>query len=439
MLSNKIGRITEKQGLIIIILISIFLRLLAAVYLGNKVEILPGTADQITYHTLAQRVLSGFGFTFDQPWWPATQPGEPTAHWSYLYTFFLVAIYKIFGINPLIARMLQAIFGGFLQPWLIYGISKKVFPHYSPLFAAGWIAIYTYLIYYSAALMTEAWFITCVLAIFLISLEIVETGGSFSRYLFLGLITGLAVLLRQVFLLIVPFLFLWLLWVRRKQDFKIHFRNMVLAGLVILLMILPFSFYNMQRFNRFVLLNTNAGFAFFWANNPVYGTHFVGILPEEMGNYLDLLPTELKGLDEAALDSELLKRGLDFVIQNPLQYLLLSLSRIPILFQFLPSGQSSIISNIARVTSFGLALPFMLAGIFFSLKDLIRQKKPFFDSPLSIILIFGFTYASIHILTWSLVRYRLPIDALFLIFAGLALGKLFEGLSSKVRGKEVGV
>lgn len=439
MIWKKIKQIPENKGLAIIIIISILVRLLAAIYLGNKVEILPGTADQVTYHTLAQRVLSGFGFTFDQPWWPATQPGEPTAHWSYLYTFYLVFIYKVFGVNPLVARIFQAIVIGFLQPWLLFKISKKVFPQISPLIASGWIAIYTYLIYYSAALMTEAWFITMVLAIFLVTLEVAQSGGSLARYLLLGLVTGLAVLLRQVFLLFAPFLFLWLLWVRRKKYFRVHFRNMVFAGLLIILMILPFTFFNLQRFNRFVLLNTNAGFAFFWANNPVYGTKFVGILPEEMGNYLELLPIELKGLDEAALDSELLKRGLDFVVQNPLQYLLLSLSRIPILFQFLPSGQSSLISNISRFTSFSLALPFMLAGIFLSLKDLIRQKKPFFDSPVSIILIFGVVYAAVHILTWSLVRYRLPVDALFLIFAGLALGKLLERLTNKNKGVEVDV
>ncbi len=436
MIWKKFKQIPEKKGLAIIIIVSILFRLLAAIYLGNKVEVMPGTADQVTYHTLAQRVLSGFGFTFDQPWWPATQAGEPTAHWSYLYTFYLVFIYKVFGVNPLVARILQAIIIGFLQPWLLFKISKKVFPHISALIAAGWIAVYTYLIYYSAALMTEAWFITIVLAVFFVTLEVAQSGGSLARYLLLGVLIGLAVLLRQVFLLFIPFLFLWLLWVRRKY-FRVHFRKMLMSGLVIFLMILPFTIFNMQRFNRFVLLNTNAGFAFFWANNPVYGTHFVAILPEEMGNYLDLIPTELLGLNEAALDSELLKRGLDFVVHNPIQYLLLSLSRIPILFQFLPSEQSSLISNISRVTSFALALPFMLAGIFLSLKDLIRQKKLFFDSPISIILIFGVVYTTIHILTWSLVRYRLPVDALFLIFAGLALGKLQGRLT--IKNKEVEV
>lgn len=422
---NDLNKLSEKKILWIILSISILVRILAAIYLGNQVAALPGIADQITYHTLAQRVLGGFGFTFDQPWWPATQPGEPTAHWSFLYTFYLVGVYKIFGVNPLIARLIQAIAIGFLQPWLIFHISKKVFSKFSPLFAAGWIAVYSYLIYYTAALMTEGWFITIVLAVFLMAFNLVESDIRLSKFAWFGLLAGIAVLLRQVFLLFLPFIFLWLLWIQRKHLW-VALRNLLLSGFIILIMILPFTYYNAQRFNQFVLLNTNSGFAFFWANNPIYGTKFVGILPEEMGNYLELLPIELKGLNEAALDSALLKRGLAFVFDNPGQYLLLSLSRIPVLFEFLPSPQSSFVSNFSRVSSFGLALPFMLAGIWISLRDLIKTKTRFFDSPISLILAFGFIYSAIHILTWSLVRYRLPIDALFLIFAAAALQKLIK-------------
>jgi hypothetical protein len=30
-------------------------------------------------------------------------------------------------------------------------------------------------------------------------------------------------------------------------------------------------------------------------------------------------------------------------------------------------------------------------------------------------------YTGIHVLTWTLIRYRLPVDALLVIFAGLAV------------------
>ncbi|PKO13674.1 MAG: hypothetical protein CVU39_17755 [Chloroflexi bacterium HGW-Chloroflexi-10] len=434
---KQFTKLSEKNILILIILFSIIFRIAAAIYMGNKVVELPGTADQITYHTLAQRILNGHGFTFDRPWWPATQPGEPTAHWSYLYTFFLTAIYRLFGVVPLAARIIQAILIGFLQPVLIYLIAKKIFDSSTALIAATWMAAYVYFIYYTAALLTEPLFITSVLAIIYFTLKIrEEKSANFSMYFYLGLMCGTAVLLRQAFLLFLPFLFLWILWLKRKPHFIKDFLKLSVSGLIILACILPFTWFNYIRFERFVLLNTNAGFAFYWANHPVYGTQFEGILPEEMGNYLILLPEELKGLDEAALDQALLQRGLQFVQEEPGRYFLLSLSRIPILFEFLPSKQSSLISNFSRVASFGIALPFILIGIMLSLVHLHRKKQPLFDSSIFIILLFGLVYCSIHILSWTLVRYRLPVDALFLIFAAYAIRNLSQKIfTNRISGR----
>lgn len=429
-------KINENRILILIIAGSVLLRVLASLYLGNQVEVMPGIADQVTYHTLSQRVLNGFGFTFDVPWWPATAAGEPTAHWSYLYTYYLMVVYKFFGVNPIIARLIQAIINGILQPLILYRMTKSIFSSRPALIAAAWISVYVYIIYYTAALMTEAWYITLVLAVIYMAIKLQKNIQPLRNYLLFGLLIGFVVLLRQVFLLFVPFLFVWILWSKRKSGFKKTFLKLVLSGGVLLIMILPFTIYNFQRFDKFILLNTNAGFAFFWANNPVYGTHFEGILPEDMGNYRDLLPLELKGLDEAALDSELLKRGLSYVAQNPGKYILLSLSRIPVLFEFWPSSDSSLISNVSRVLSFAIALPFMLLGVYQALSRIRITKSDFLESPVSLLLLFALVYCGIHILTWSLVRYRLPVDALFLSFAGLALYNLINPLINKRSSNE---
>src|SRR5436305_1966168 len=78
----------DRRWLAIIILVSVAVRLAAAASLGDHIQQLPGIFDEISYHTLATRLLGGHGFTFDQLWWPLTAPGTPTAHWSYLYTLW---------------------------------------------------------------------------------------------------------------------------------------------------------------------------------------------------------------------------------------------------------------------------------------------------------------------------------------------------------------
>ena len=147
---------------------AVLLRLGAAFLLGDQVIALPGIADQVSYHTLATRLAGGYGFTFSRIWWPYTSAGEPTAHWSYLYTFFLAGIYAVIGIHPLVARIIQAVLGGILMPLFAYRIAKQVFRQLPDvqiisLIAAAWTALYGYFIYYAAALMTETFYIIGIL------------------------------------------------------------------------------------------------------------------------------------------------------------------------------------------------------------------------------------------------------------------------------------
>jgi 4-amino-4-deoxy-L-arabinose transferase-like glycosyltransferase len=410
-----------RRWLITIVFASVLLRIIAAIYLGNTVIELPGTADQISYHTLAQRVLQGFGFSFGENWWPATRANEPTAHWSYLYTLYLVAVYKIFGVAPLVARLIQAIAVGILQPLLGFWIARRLFNEKTGLVTAGWFAFYGYFIYYAGILMTEMFYISALLGVFLITLRIAQSKFSLRSAVSLGVLLGCTFLLRQLYILFVPFLCLWVAWAARKQGVRAWLGNLAVAGSVSLLMILPFTIFNYARFHRFVLLNTNAGYVMFWGNHPIYGTKFVPILTPDMPSYNDLLPKDLLYMDEAALDSALMQRGLGFIIADPGRYALLSISRIPPYFEFWPSSDSGVVSNLTRVVSFGLALPFMIIGMGMALRKSIPWKADPLAAPAMLFFLFGLVYSLMHILTWALVRYRLPVDAAFLPFASLGL------------------
>jgi 4-amino-4-deoxy-L-arabinose transferase-like glycosyltransferase len=424
--------------LTVIITVSIVLRLGAALYFGNEVVELPGTNDQITYHALAQRVMGGYGFTFHDHWWPATPAGEQTAHWSYLYTFYLMGVYALFGPYPLAPRIIQAVLVGVLQPLLAFLLGRRLIHPSAGLVAAVLSAFYTYFIYYSVALMTEPFFITAVMLSLYLSVLLADrlrrsathmkdnTGETWRVLkrdeillaIALGLSLAAAILLRQLFLLFIPVLFLWFAWFCPRKKLYLF----LLPVGVIAVAILPFTIYNSSRFDTFVLLNTNAGFALFWSNHPVYANQFEPILPS--GDYYKLIPRELRHLDEAALDKALLGLGLQFIIEDPARYWSLSISRIPALFQFWPSSDSSFISNFSRVTSFGILLPFMvvgfLASIIRSVKNEYKESRPY----LYLIIAFLVFYVVLHLLSWSLIRYRLPVDAILVIFAGYALIEL---------------
>lgn len=423
---NRILGLFSRYLLVLIIAVSVVLRIGAALYLGNQVEDLPGTADQISYHNLSIRVLGGFGFSFDKEWWPVTKAGEPTAHWSYLYTYFLVFIYSLFGVHPIAARIIQALIIGFLQPLLAYVVGKQSFGERIGKIAAGLTAIYVYFIYYSGCLMTESFYISGIMGIIAIAISIIkskEARSAWGKYLLLGVIAGFTVLLRQLFLLVLPFIAFWILYINKDMGKLQTISKLAISFIIVGLMLFPFTASNYYRFSRFVLLNTNSGYAFFWGNHPIYGTNFVPILTKEMGTYQDLIPRELRSLDEAALDSELLKQGMEFVISDPVRYVQLSISRIPVYFQFWPTSDSGFISNISRTASFGLFLPFMVFGL---IKAGIKGKYRKFSNPEWLFLLFIFVYSGIHLLSWALIRYRLPVDAVLILFAAIAVDDLLR-------------
>lgn len=434
-----------------VIVVAILLRVFSALWQGNAVRSLPGVEDQISYDMLARQLLAGQGFTVPVNWWPVTQAGEPTAHWSYLYTLYLAAVYAVFGAQPLIARLLQAVIAGVLLPWLTWRVSRRVFGDRVGLVAAGISAVYVYFFYYAGALMTETFYIITILWTLDCALRLADAGpASLQRWrpwLELGLAMGAAILLRQLFMLVVPVILLWLWWLALRNDRRLALSRALLArfaaaGVVTILLILPWTIRNYQAFGRLVPLNTNSGYAFFWGNHPIHGASFISILPATGPSYQQLIPRELRGLDEAALDQELLRRGLAFVAQDPLRYVRLSLSRTKDYFMFWPSPESGLISNVARVASFGLLLPLMLFGIVRarSAARAGRRVDPGSwltpDAGLALLAAFAVIYTAIHLLTWALIRYRLPVDAILIVFAAVGLLQGAAYLQSASLGRQ---
>lgn len=444
--------------LFMVLALSVLLRLGAALYMGDRIEALPGIYDQISYDALAQRVAAGHGFSFASDWWPVTRAGEPTAHWSYAMVLYLAGIYRLFGHHPLIARLLQAILSGVLLPWLVYRLSCRAFgvqpgprlrlkdlrtvswksPQGIALLAAAWSALYGYFIYYGAALMTEAFYLPAVLWVLDCAQRLAQKNHQFSWALSieLGLAFGLTILLRQTFLLFVPFVLLWSWWAEARVRVsttarsRLPSRRLILDSLLAVtisaLMILPFTLYNQTRFQRFVLLNTNAGYVFFWSNHPIHGDKFIPLFTEDMPTYQELIPDELRHLDEAALEQALLKLGTGFVFEDPWRFIKLSISRIPEHFIFWPLPTSGKLSNVVRVASLGLALPFAVAGICAWLVTAFRTRRQIEAAVL--LLLFLLVYSGVHLLTWAGIRYRLPTDPVLLVFAAYALAQLGERL-----------
>lgn len=413
-----------------IIAIAILLRLAAAVYFGDSTD---PAIDEFSYSALAARVADGHGFSFGEDWYPFTPAGTPTAHWSFLYTGFVAAIYAIAGYHPLVARLVQSILGGMLLPWLVYRLAKRLFPDRQgvAMIAAACTAIYAYFVLYAALLMTETFFVAALLwslerAIALAGCTEPRRAWQWNTALMLGVSLGIAALLRQSILPWVALLFVWLLaraFTGKESSNQLHMRvrqvgMVVAAGFIILLFILPITVRNYLAYDELMLLNSNAGYAMYSAQHPLHGTDFQAFTAAP-------LPQELlgRGLNEAQWDRALMTRGIGFVLAEPIRYFRLSASRLLDYFEFWPT-ETTLLHNAGRLLSFTLFLPAFVAGIWTAAHQNRRQSQDrvaLWRQPAGLIFLFMLFYTVLHIFTWAMPRYRLPVDAVAMPFAALAL------------------
>jgi hypothetical protein len=215
-------------------------------------------------------------------------------------------------------------------------------------------------------------------------------------------------------------LYAWLLWAgwRSRQLWRVA-RALTVVGLLIVACIAPFTVRNYRVYGQFLLLNSNAGYAMYSAQHPMHGTsfqeHAAAPLPEALRG---------QGLNEAQWDRALMKLGIGFVIDDPVRYLRLSLSRVLDYFEFWPTD-TSLLYNVGRLVSFTLYLPFMAYGLGVALwEGRARGRLSFLASPVALAMLFMGFYSALHILTWAMPRYRLPVDAVAMPFVALALQRL---------------
>jgi hypothetical protein len=340
----------------------------------------------------------------------------PTAHWSFLYTGFIAAVYGVFGFHPLAVRVISAVAGGILLPYSIFRLTRRVLPNREgiALITAGSSAVYAYFILYAALLMTETFFIIAIVwsleRLLLIEYQVRNRiGVSRKTIVGFGISLGIATLLRQS---ILPWLFIlsaWLLWVGwRNKSVRTAVLSVFVSVLIVMLFIIPFTIRNYLVYDGFLLLNSNTGYAMYSAQHPMHGTNFQAFSAAPLPSDIEPVPE-----NEARWDRVLMQRGIKFIIDEPGRYVLLSFSRVADYFMFWPSSESTLINNIGRVASFGLFLPFIIHGLVLSFSNWRRFRA---------LYLFIISYSLIHLLTWSMIRYRLPIDAVLLIFASLSIG-----------------
>jgi 4-amino-4-deoxy-L-arabinose transferase-like glycosyltransferase len=401
---------TLNRTLFLILWVAFTLRMAAAFYLGDVVSGLSGAHDEISYSMLGERFATGHGMTFPEPWYPWVAANAPQSYYSFTISLFFAGIYKLFGYHPLVARIITGIMSTAIVG-MIYLIGKRLFSPSVGLLASAIAALYAYLIFYGVTLVTETPF-TLALLVALYQAIRIRSGeiGGIRGWLTLGLMLAVTVLLRMAVIFFIPILLLWLYYAVRKQTNPL----LILIPLVMIgVAVLPLTLRNYQLWHQFLLLEAQFGHVFWNGNHPGHlgDFHPYQVFP---------IPADVLALkNDVLITNTLLRMGIQNVVSRPDEFLLLTLSRLREFFLFWPTADSTLMANLLRVLSFGLILPFALYGFFLNLRR-FQELMP--------IYLFIFIHTAIYAVTWTMIRYRIPLDPFFILFAAHSLHLAYRHL-----------
>jgi len=346
----------------------------------------------------------------------------PTAWLAPVYPFLLSRIFRIFGPFTLLsfyaAVLLNALFSA-AATIPLYGIARRIL---SPpvAAAAGWF----WAILPAGVLMPFEWIWDTSLSVLLattlvwLTLRVAES-TKWSSWIAYGLLWAFSLLTNPALGVALPFLFGWAA-VRAGLLTRKAWLTPALSLAVIVLVCLPWTLRNYERFDRLIPIRSSLPFELWSGNNDIFDPHAVhGIQRitryEETHRYAEL--------GENAYLDEKLRLAKSFIRQKPALFAALCGRRILATW----SGTENPYADFLRADSLLARIVILVnlvltAGALAGLALMVRSKSPF-ALPLAV---FPVCYPVIYYITHTSLRYRHPIDPLLVLLTTLAAASCFE-------------
>jgi Tfp pilus assembly protein PilF/glycosyltransferase involved in cell wall biosynthesis len=364
-----------------------------------------------------------------------------------LYPLFLGFVYKVFGVDLVAARVVQAMSGS-ASCGLLYLIARRLFNERIARISGLVMALYPLVIYFDGELLIANLLIFLLLLGFLLLLRSTTTGR---QWYLPGLTFGLAAIARPNVLAFVAVLAIWLLFRPVAAKGKLAHpatdaerepggRHSVLLQFLIALAvpIAPVAIRNYVVSKRLVLIAWQAGTNFYIGNNPNSdGTTAIvpGTRSSWWGGYYDAKRLaeqasgrELKGTE---IDAYWLGQGLRFWREQPARALRLLARKAHLWFSGYEVSNDRDFYFFKRFSflnplifkagvlqfPFGLLLPLALVG-FYQTRTRGRQLMP--------IYLFFISFSLSFIVFFVTARYRMPVVVLAIPFAVFGVERLFS-------------
>jgi 4-amino-4-deoxy-L-arabinose transferase-like glycosyltransferase len=228
-------------------------------------------ADGIYYHRLAARISQGLGSTWQWPDGAVTY----AAHYPIGYPGLLALAYRIGGPSAFSAGAMNALVGT-LGAVAAHRLAVAVVAPRWALVAGLAVALHPALVLYTPALMTEG--VTAALvagAAYLASRARRGTGGRGRAVLLLGMVLGVATLVRPQVIVLAPWL--GLLACPAQARWPQRIRRAAMATIVAVCVCLPWTARNCARMGRCALVSMNGGWNLLIGTNETAAGTFAPI------------------------------------------------------------------------------------------------------------------------------------------------------------------
>lgn len=377
--------------------------------------------DPIFYSQQANLVADGQGFIAPYLLNSAGQgPHRPSAGHPPLLVVVLAIASKLGARSFNAHRLVVALIGAMVVPAVAL-LGAEIAGWSVGVIAATIAALYPNLWLYDGLLMSEALAGVFIALALLVGYRVLRDGRLRSAA-WLGVIVGLAALTRGELLLLIPLLMLPVCLARRDDTMLARLRRAGVATLAVALVLAPWTIYNLQRFQKPVLISTAFDTTLGGANcDPVYYGPRIGLWTDSCFSDITARPIE-----EDVAASEIRSRTVRYVEHHKSRLPLVVLARVGRVWDVYRPADNVGIGELERrprtwswiaLGIYAVLVPLAAAGVF-----VLRRRKVSVGPLLAMPVMVTGTAA----LFWGDPRFRRPAEIAIVVLAAVAIDAILR-------------
>jgi hypothetical protein len=258
-LSTWLNQQSERLCTTTVLLVTVLMNLGVILVVHLSIGIDVGTSE---YHAIAQNVAEGHGFVLVK--------GEEFILWRPpLYVCFLAGFYKCLS-QPYWLIVITQIVLNAMTGAIAYCLGARIFGRTVAFLAAIGLGGYPLFVVNATRLMPETLFAFLVLVLSaLVVTYLKRSGGGVRTWLCLGVVLGLASLLKASIQFFPVFLFLWaLLFHRKNVSLRRLLLSVAVITVVMIAVVLPWTYRNYRVSGESIFIDTSGGYTV-WIGNRV--------------------------------------------------------------------------------------------------------------------------------------------------------------------------